>query len=316
MTIQDIIVLIISNALMYAAPMIFTAIGAVFSERSGVVNIGLEGIMVVGAFVAALVNLSLGTASLSPWLALLVGGLAGLLYSLIHAVATVSLRADHTISGTVLNLAATGLAVFLCRAILGRAQTGPLAQTFGVTTIPVLSRIPLLGPLLFTHTSLPAWLGLVLAVLASFILYKTKFGLHLRSAGEHPLAAETVGINVYAMKYAGVLISGFLAGIGGAIQVQAVTNDFSATTVAGQGFMAMAAMVLGAWHPLGAAGAAIFFGFAQSLAVIGAYIPVINQLPSVVLKIFPYLLTILVVSFVTSKGKAPKANGKVYVRRQ
>ncbi|RPA58905.1 ABC transporter permease [Aerococcus agrisoli] len=308
--------LIVSSTLMYSAPLIFTAIGGTFSERSGVVNIGLEGIMVMGAFASAIFNISMaGTfGGMTPWIGLIIGGIIGLIYSSIHAVSSINFRADQTISGTVLNLAAPGLAVFLVRAIYGAAQTGPLARPFVTYNILGLNNIPIIGPIFFENTSGPAYLGVIVAIIAWFVLFKTRFGLRLRSVGEHPEASETLGINVYAMKYAGVLISGFLGGIGGAVQAQAVQNEFSLVTVAGQGFMAMAAMVFGKWHPIGAMGAAIFFGFAQSLSVTANYIPVIKDIPSVYLDVAPYILTIIVLVVFIGKAQGPKALGRTFIR--
>lgn len=316
MSIIEIIELLVSSSLMYSAPLIFTAIAGCFSERSGVVNIGLEGIMIMGAFSASVFNMAFADAlgSMTPWVALLAGGLVGLLFSVIHAVATINWRADHTISGTVLNLAAPGLAVFLTRMMFDAAQTGPLAKPFGLSNIPVLNKIPIIGPIFFKNISGPAYLGILVAVLSWFIIYKTRFGLRLRSVGEHPHAAETVGINVYAYKYAGVLISGFLGGIGGAIQAQAIVNEFGVTTIAGQGFMAMAAMIFGKWNPIGAMGAAIFFGFAQSLARVGNYIPIVQNVPAVYLQILPYILTIIILVAFIGKSEAPKASGQTFVK--
>lgn len=316
MSFFEIIELLVSSSLMYSAPLILTAIAGCFSERSGIVNIGLEGIMIMGAFSSSVFNLTFAGVfgSMSPWVGLFVGGVIGLLFSIIHAVATINWRADHTISGTVLNLAAPGLAIFLTRMIYDRAQTGPLPEPFGLSNIPILNKIPIIGDIFFTNISGPAYLGILTAVISWFIIYKTRFGLRLRSVGEHPHAAETVGINVYAYKYAGVLISGFLGGIGGAIQAQAISNEFGFTTIAGQGFMAMAAMIFGKWNPIGATGAAIFFGFAQSLARVGHYIPVVQNVPSVYLQILPYILTIVILVAFIGKSEAPKASGQTFVK--
>ncbi|WP_161878149.1 ABC transporter permease [Alkalibacterium sp. MB6] len=316
MNLESLLQLIVSSSLTYAAPLIFTALGGTFSERSGVVNIGLEGIMVMGAFMSAVFNLTFFETfgQMTPWLGLLAGGLIGVLFSLIHAVATINLRADHIISGTVINLAAPALAVFLTRAIYGAAQTGPLGRSFGRSNIFLLHRIPVIGPIFFGNTSGPAYLGILVAILCWIVLYKTRFGLRLRSVGEHPHAAETLGINVYLMKYSGVMISGLLGGIGGAIQAQAIHNEFGILTVAGQGFIAMAAMIFGKWNPLGAMGAAIFFGFAHSLARVGNYIPIIQDIPSVWLKVLPYLLTIVILVGVVGRSEAPKDLGNTYVK--
>lgn len=316
MNIVSLLQLIVSSTLIYAAPLIFTALGGTFSERSGVVNIGLEGIMVIGAFASAVFNLQFVSqfGNWTPWIGLLVGGVVGCLFSIVHAVSTIHFRADHIISGTVLNLAAPGLTVFLVRAMYGAAQTGPLARPLSSQTFPIISEIPVIGPIFFRGTSGPAYLGILVAIICWYVLFKTRFGLRLRAVGEHPHAAETVGINVYLMKYSGVLISGFLGGIGGAIQAQAIHNEFGILTVTGQGFMAMAAMIFGKWNPLGAMGAAIFFGFAQSLARTGNYIPIIQDVPTVWLNIAPYLLTVLVLVIFIGKSEAPKDLGNTFVK--
>ena len=238
-----------------------------------------------------------------------------MLYSSIHAFATVYLRADHIISGTVLNLLAPALTVFLCRLMYNEiGQTEIITNYFGKTTIPVLSSIPIIGKIFFTDTFVPAFLAVGLAFVCSVILNKTKFGLRLRSVGEHPQAADTLGINVYHMRFAGVLISGFLAGIGGAIVAQSITLNFSATTIAGQGFIAMAAMIFGKWNSVSVMLSALLFGLAQSLGVIGNYIPVIKDIPSVGLTIAPYLITIIVLVGFIGKSEGPAANGKNYVK--
>lgn len=316
MSIEALLQLIVSSSLIYAAPLILTALGGAFSERSGVVNIGLEGIMVMGAFASAVFNIQMADTfgSNTPWLGLIAGGLVGLLFALIHAVATISFRADHIVSGTVINLAAPALGVFLTRAIYGAAQTGPLSRPFGYSNIAVLSNIPVIGPIFFQRTSGPAFFGMIVAVICWVLLFKTRFGLRLRSVGEHPQAAETLGINVYRMKYIAVLLSGLLGGMGGAIQAQAINNEFGITTIAGQGFIAIAAMIFGKWNPLGAMGAAIFFGFAQSLSRVGRFIPIIEDIPGIWLQVAPYLLTILVLVGLIGRSEAPKALGTTYIK--
>lgn len=313
----QILSLIVSSSLVYSAPLIYTALGGVFSERSGVVNVGLEGIMVMGAFSSIIFNLAMAPTlgDWTPWFGMLFGGFVGVVYSLIHAVATVNLRADHIISGTVLNLVAPALGIFLVRVMFnGKGQTDIIRESFGYFNFPVLSNIPVIGEIFFTRTSLPAYVGILLAVAAWFVVFKTSFGLRLRSVGEHPQAADTLGINVYKMRYAGVLLSGFFGGMGGAVLAQSISLDFSVSTVAGQGFMSMAAMIFGKWNPLGAMGAALFFGFAQSLAVIGGQIPVINAIPSVFLQIAPYIITIIVLVGFVGNSRGPAANGTTYVK--
>lgn len=308
--------LIVTSSLMYSAPLILTAIAGTFSERSGIVNIGLEGIMVMGAFGSAIFNLAFYETfgGMTVWLAMLFGGFIGLLFSLLHAVATINLRADHIVSGTALNLLAPALAVFLVRVLYGRAQTGPLEDSFGIITVPILSEIPIIGEIFFTGVTPLGYMGIIIGIISWYLLFKTPFGLRLRSVGEHPVAAESVGINVYFYKYAGVLISGFLGGMGGAIQAQAISNEFGALVISGQGFMAMAAMIFGKWNPIGVTFAAIFFGFAQSLSFVGDYIPYVQDVPSIVLQVLPYVLTIIVLVLFIGKSESPKALGKTYVK--
>lgn len=316
MNLIAILQLLVTSSLMYSAPLIFTAIAGTFSERSGVVNIGLEGIMVMGAFASAVFNLEFYEVfgKQTPWIAMLVGGAVGLLFSILHAVATINLRADHIVSGTALNLLAPGLSVFLVRVLYAKGQTGPLSQSFGITSFPVLKDIPIIGEIFFTSVTPLGYIGIIIGIIGWFILFKTPFGLRLRAVGEHPIAAETMGINVYFYKYAGVLISGFLGGMGGAIQAQAIANEFGVLTVTGQGFMAMAAMIFGKWNPIGATFAAIFFGFAQSLSRVGRYIPIIENIPTIYLQILPYVLTIIILVGFMGKSEAPEAIGETYVK--
>lgn len=316
MNVVNILQLLVTSSLMYSAPLILTAIAGAFSERSGVVNIGLEGIMVTGAFASAVFNIEFFEyfGELTPWIAMLFGGLIGLVFSVLHAVATVNLRADHIVSGTALNLLAPGLGVFLVRVLYERAQTGPLNESFGIGTVPLLSDIPIIGDIFFTNVTPLGYMGIFIGIIGWFVMFKTPFGLRLRSVGEHPVAAESVGINVYFYKYAGVLISGFLGGMGGAIQAQAISNEFGVLVISGQGFMAMAAMIFGKWHPIGVTFAAIFFGFAQSLARVGHYIPFIQDIPTIYLQVLPYVLTIVVLVLFIGKSEAPKALGRPYVK--
>jgi general nucleoside transport system permease protein len=316
MNFVTVLALIVSSTLVYSAPLIFTALGGTFSENSGIVNVGLEGIMTMGAFTSIVFNLSFastfGTAT--PWLGTLLGGIVGIIFSLLHAVATVNWRADHVISGTVLNLMAPPLAVFLVKAIYNKGQTENINQNFGYFSFPGLANIPVIGPIFFKNTSAPAWVAIVLSIFLYWVLYKTRFGLRLRSSGENPQAADTLGINVYKMRYAGVLISGFLGGIGGAVFAEAIAGNFSVSTIAGQGFMALAAMIFGRYNPIGAMLSSLFFGFAQSLSIIGDQLPGISSLPSVYLQIAPYVLTIIVLVVFFGKTVGPAADGQNYIK--
>jgi len=245
---------------------------------------------------------------------LIVAAGIGVLFSLIHAVATIHFRADHIVSGTVLNLMAPPLAVFLVKAMYNKGQTDNIKVAFGKTSIPVLSKIPVIGDLFFNNASIIGWVAILFSFFAWFIMFKTKFGLRLRSVGEHPQAADTLGINVYKMRYLGVVISGFLGGVGGAVYAQSISNNFAVTTIAGPGFIALAAMIFGRWSPIGAMLSSLFFGLSQSLAIIGKQLPLISHVPNVYLQIAPYILTIIVLAAFFGKAVAPKADGVNYIK--
>ncbi len=316
MSLMEILIIVVPSTLLWAAPLIFTALGGTFSERSGVVNIGLEGLMMIGAFTAIVFNLTFvhtfGNAT--PWIALIVAMVAGALFSLIHAVAAITFRADHTVSGVAINLLAAGLCMFLVKQIYGKGETAIISKGFNKIDIPVLKDIPIIGKIFFQNTYWTSFLAVIIALIAWYIIFKTPFGLRLRSVGEHPMAADTMGINVTKMRYLGVIISGALGGIGGAIYAQSIANNFSHATISGQGFMALAAMIFGKWNPLGALGAGIFFGFAQSISIIGSSLPFLKDIPNVYLLIAPYVLTILVLTGFIGRAEAPKADGTHYIK--
>lgn len=311
-----IMALIVSSTLVYSAPLILTSLGGVYSENAGIVNIGLEGIMTIGAFAAIVFNLTFAPSmgSLTPWVGALIGGIVGLIFSILHAVATINFHADHIISGTVLNIMAPPLGVFLIKALYDKGQTENITANFGYFSFPGLSSIPVIGPIFFKNTSAPAWIAIILAIFMWWLLYKTRFGLRLRSCGENPQAADTMGINVYKMRYIGVLTSGFMGGLGGAIFAEAIAGNFSISTIVGQGFMALAAVIFGKWNPIGAMLSSLFFGFAQSLSIIGNQLPVISNVPAVYMQIAPYVLTIIVLVLFLGKSVAPAADGVNYIK--
>lgn len=283
---------VINTMLMYSVPLIFGAMGGVISERSGVVNVGIEGMMTFGAFVGAAVGFKLH----NPWFGLLAGGLAGALLALLHAVATVSFKADQTISGMALNFIGPGLSLFLCRLFFHDKTT----------TDRVVNKLPKL----FGSVDVMVVLALLTTFLLWFLLYKTKWGLRIRAVGEHPAAADTLGINVAHVRYVSVLLSGVLAGLGGASMTLAVLAQFTPTAISGQGFIALAAVIFGKWTPFGAYGACLLFAFAQAFAVTfgGGQI----QIPSEFLNMFPYVLTIVILILFVGKSMAPKASGQPY----
>lgn len=316
MSLTTILALMVSSMLIYATPLIFTSIGGTFSERGGIVNVGLEGIMVMGAFSGVVFNLEFASTfgKATPWLAVLVGGIVGILFSIIHAAATINFRADHVISGTVLNLMAPSLAVFLTKVLYNKGQTDNIQESFGKFNFPLLSDIPFIGQIFFKNTSILGYIAILVAFVSWFVLFKTRFGLRLRSVGEHPQAADTLGINVYLMRYLGVMISGFLGGMGGAIYAQSISVNFAVTTILGPGFIALAAMIFGKWNPIGAMLASLFFGLSQSLAVIGGQLPLLASIPKVYLQIAPYVLTVVVLAVFFGQAVAPKADGVNYIK--
>ena len=316
MSFLEVLYFIVPAAIFYAAPLVFTAIGGVFSERSGVVNIGLEGLMVMGAFIGIIFNLTFVDTfgAFTPYVALLAAMVVSGLFSIMHAVASISFRADQTISGVAINMLGIAIALFSVKMIYGKGQTDYIQERFIRFDIPYLENIPFIGPMFFKDVYSTSILAIAVAVIAWFVIYKTPFGLRLRAVGEHPMAADTMGVNVTKMRYIAVILSGMLAGIGGAAYSQAISAEFSHTTINGQGFMALAAMIFGKWHPLGALGAALFFGFAQALSIVGGQIPYIKEVPSYVLYILPYALTILAVAGFIGKAYAPKASGIPYIK--
>ncbi|WP_112180902.1 ABC transporter permease [Paraliobacillus zengyii] len=305
---------IIPIALFYSAPLIFTALGGVVSERSGVVNIGLEGLMVMGAFVGIVFNLTFADVfgAATPWISIIAAAVVGGIFALLHAVASITFRADQVVSGVAINFLAVGLGVFLTKQWYGKGQTDMVQQPFYSKSVPILSEIPVIGEMFFARAYYTSYLAIFLAFVGWFVLYKTTFGLRLRSVGEHPMAADTNGINVYKMRYIAVILSGALGGLGGAVFALTIALNFSGSTIVGQGFMALAAVIFGKWHPLGALGAALFFGFAQSLSVSG--LPILDNVPDVYLTIAPYLLTILALAGFIGRAEAPKASGDPYIK--
>ncbi|MFC0469235.1 ABC transporter permease [Halalkalibacter kiskunsagensis] len=317
MDIMQILALVIPAAIYAAAPLILTALGGLFSERSGVVNIGLEGLMVVGAFTGIVVTLALegmGLGIASTWIAMIAAVVIGALFSLFHAVASITFRADQIVSGVALNFLAVGLTVFLIRLFYGKGQTDYIRNRIYREDVPFLSDIPIIGPLFFANAYVTSYIAIALTLVVYYVVFYTPFGLRLRSVGEHPMAADTMGIHVNKMRYIGVMLSGAFAGLGGAVFAVTVSGNFSGTTIVGQGFMALAALIFGKWNPLGVLGAALFFGLAQALSITGAQIPLLANVPSVFLLIAPYVLTILALAGFVGRAEAPKAIGKPYVK--
>ena len=308
----EIIKQIFPYAIAYTIPLLMTALGALYSERSGVINIGLDGLMIVGSFAGALTvsKLQANGVAGALWIGLLVAAIVGVLFSLLHAFASINLNADQVISGTAINMISGALTVFLARNITG---SGNIRITTGFIpkNIPILSEIPIIGPLLFTRTYTTTWIALIILGISAFLLYKTSFGLRLRACGEHPQAAAAAGISVFKMRYIGVMASGALSALGGCIMLLSYSGEFNGN-VSGLGFLALAALIFGQWKPLGVLGATFFFGFASTIANVSQVVPVLAQIPGVVLKTFPYVVTLLALVLFSKSTQAPKSAGEPF----
>lgn len=302
----------IPYAIAFTIPLLITALGGLFSERSGVVNIGLEGLMIVGSFTSAVVirylQPSMPTGSI--YIALIAAMAAGALFSVLHAFACVNLNANQVISGTAINMIALALTVFLARNITG---SGNITIKSGLIRFDVtlLSKIPILGRLLFSQVYASTAIVLVILAISWFVIDQTRFGLRLRACGENPHAADSMGINVYRMRYAGVLLSGAFAGLGGAIIIVTYSGEFTGS-VFGLGFLALASLIFGQWRPLGILGATFFFGFFSTIANVSQAIPQFAAIPIVLLKIFPYVVTLIALVLSAKSSQAPKASGQPF----
>jgi len=297
---------LIGSTIIAATPILYAALGGVFSERSGVLNIGLEGIMLISAFSAVVGSYF----TQSAWLGVLCGIASGLLISVIHAYMCINLRADQAIVGMGINILALGLPNFLLLKIWGKQGLSPLVPSIPSLHIPIIADLPYIGPSLGQLNPM-VYLVLILVPVSWFILFRTRFGLRLRSVGENPRAAETVGINVYLMRWYAVLICGVYTSLGGAFLSIALLSQFSNGMTAGRGFIGLAAMIFGRWNPVGALLACLLFGFAQALQASVQAAGV--NIPSQFLLTLPYVATILalVVGY-AGRASAPAFDGKPY----
>lgn len=320
---------IINLTICFAIPLLLVALGGMFSERSGIINIALDGIMIMGALVSCLVLQKLdkagwgatpGKAQLAVLIAIVVAGVSGMVFSLLLAFAAVNLKADQTIGGTALNTFAPAFAVVLAWAIQGKGLTD--------IKIPKWTRIEpkILGitgkvnsdflPTLFKKFYLPIPIAIILFLIAWFVLFRTRFGLRLRACGEHPQAAASVGISVYKMRYAGVMISGFLGGIGGLAYVLVAGSSF-AGDVGGYGFLALAVMIFGNWMPLRIFFSAMFFALFKVIGTSYTLLPFLPKFSGVqkvsnIYNLLPYIVTLLILIFTSKRSRAPKAEGIPY----
>ena len=335
---------IIQQTLLYAVPLMIVALAGVFAERSGIINLALEGIMIFGAFIGVLFvrtmqsfDVFVNAARMGNWLtlqglellAMLVAALFGALFSLLLSFASVKLKADQTIGGTALNLMAPALVLFLVRILANQntlqMKTGDAASWFMIkkSTLGIDKNTDLgfLGETFLNKVYLATYLCIILFIVLSVILYKTRFGLRLRSCGENPQAAASLGINVYHMRYAGTTISGALAGIGGFVYALTTTNCTANGDVAGFGFLALAVMIFGNWKPFNIACASVLFGLFKCVAAAyssidingdGVYLLAELGISSHVYRMLPYIVTLVVLAFTSKKSRAPKAEGIPY----
>ena len=335
---------IIQQTLLYAVPLMIVALAGVFAERSGIINLALEGIMIFGAFIGVLFvrsmqefDVFLNAARQGGWLtlqglevaAMLIAAVMGAIFSLLLSFASINLKADQTIGGTALNLMAPALVLFMVRILTNQnilqLQTGDAASWFMIKKstfgIDKKTDIGFLGETFLNKVYLATYLCIILFIVLSIILYKTRFGLRLRSCGENPQAADSLGINVYKMRYAGTTISGALAGMGGFVYALTTTNCTANGDVAGFGFLALAVMIFGNWKPLNIAGASVLFGLFKCVAAAyssidingdGVYMLAELGISSHLYRMLPYVVTLVVLAFTSKKSRAPKAEGIPY----
>ncbi len=293
--------------LRYATPLIFAALGGMFSERSGVVNVGLEGMMLMGAFFGIM-----GADKLDSWvLGLLVAVVSGGAAALLHAIWAVHLRVDQIISGFAINFLALGLTGYLFIDIYGSEGTPTDIPSIPNVRLSFLDDVPFVGDI-FGNLNLMIWIALILIPISWVVLFKTPLGLRIRAVGEHPRAADTVGIDVYRIRYGAVIASGMLAAAGGAYLSIGFVNSFNENMTAGRGFIALAAVIFGNWRPFGAAAACLLFGFSSALA---QRLPEYSDSAAVLFQALPYVLTLIAVAGVIGRSIPPAADGRPYQKQ-
>jgi len=300
----------------YTIPILAAALGGLFSERSGIINIGLEGLMVVGSFVGGISVYYFGPSMgnlRAAWLGILLAMAAGILFSVLHAFASINLGANQTISGTAINLLAGALVLYISRRFVGTGNI--VVNSMTRVDIPLGKDIPIIGSLFLTDTYPTTWFVLAILLIGWYVIEKTPFGLRLRACGEYPEAADAAGINVARIRYAGVLISGALAGLGGAIYT-VTTAGQSNGSVDGLGFLALAGLIFGQWRTFRVLAATLFFGFAVTMAQISMLLPSFASIPPLALKVFPYVVTLLALVVFSKSSQAPRAEGREFAYKK
>ena len=301
---------LIAATLRAATPLTFAALGGIFSERSGVVNIGLEGMLLMGAFFGFL-----GADKLGAWeWGIVCGVLAGAGLALVHAFVSIHLRADQIVSGTAVNFLALGITGYMFIEVYSDQGTPGDLSTIPSISLPWVEDISFVGPAIGKLHAL-IWVAIILVVLTYLVLFRTWIGLRLRSVGEHPRAADTVGISVYGVRYAAVVLSGALAGLGGVYLSNGITHSFNENLSSGRGFIALAAVIFGRWRPFGAFAACLLFGFTEAVALRlpGAYGS--DAAWTTLFRALPYVVTLIVVAGVVGRSTPPAAGGRPYVKQ-
>ncbi len=292
-----------------AVPLLLIALGELYSERAGMVNIGLEGLAAIGSLVGFLTCFISG----STWVGILCGALVGIAVNMIYAFATVTLCANHTVYGMAINILAPALASFIYRIFFGSGSDLSQITLMKTVNIPLLKQIPFLGPLLFSQTPM-VYLAILLVILTGFFFKKTQAGLNYRSVGENPKAAATLGINVIRTKYLACVICGALAGIGGAYLTTCYSNTYTEGNISGRGFIALAAVIFGRWSGGGILAACLFFGFCDALQIRLQVASV--GIPYQFFQMIPYIATVIALTVIGSGKSGPKAAGKPYRKEE
>ena len=313
----ELLIIIVPSAIAYTMPLLMGALGGLYSERSGVTNLCIEGLMLFGCFASAATIVKLQAIpgfsyNLAIVIGIIVAMLASTLLAALHAFASINLKADQTISGTAINMLSTALSLFLAQTITGSGNITVVRAVIR-SDVPLLSKIPVIGPLFFSESYWTTWICIAVWISSYFLLYKTSFGLRLRACGEHPSAVASAGVNVHKMRYIGVLTSGFLSGLGGACILVTYAGEYNAGAgINGLGFLAIAALIFGQWKQLGILGSTAFFGLCMTIANIGRILPAFSGIPMAVLGAFPYVATLIALVFSSKKSAAPLASGQPF----
>lgn len=305
----------VQQVLLFAIPLIVAGIGGMFCERGGIINIGVEGMMIIGAFCGCLFlhfapeNMF---GQLQLVVALIIAAAAGIFFALLHAVASINFGANQAISGIALNIAAPAISIFAARLIIGRQQIS-FNNIFRIEEVPVLSKIPIIGEIFFQNVYIFFYIAIAIAILGGILINRTRFGLRLKACGEFPQAADSVGVNVYKMRYMGCIICGALAGMSGVMLVVPTATEFNGS-VAGYGFLAISVLIFGQWRPGRVVFAAFFFGAMKTLSAVYSALPFFSSLnlDAFIYRMIPFVVTLIVLSISSKGAQGPAAAGEPY----